>query len=159
MSLNDPERRPDDFSSAFDSAFAQLQVRIESACVAEAGWPAQVTAGIRAALAFAAADPVAAKTLTTEALAGGRAGYERYNRMISHLGEWLLPGRSLRPEGERLPEITEKAMVGGVAMLVAQRVDLGRHSELPELAAEAAQFALTPYLGTKEARRVAFAGS
>jgi hypothetical protein len=155
MSLNDPARRADDFSSAFDSAFARLQVRIESACVAEAGWPRQVSAGIRAALDFAASDPVAARTLTAEALAGGRAGYERYDRMVSHLGERLVPGRALRPEGTRLPEITEKAMVGGVAMLVAQRVDLGRQAELPELAAEAVQFALTPYLGTEEARRVA----
>jgi hypothetical protein len=133
-------------------------VRIESACVAEVEWPAQASAGIRAALDFAALDPVAARTLTTEALAGGRVGYERYDRMVTHLGEWLLPGRALRPEGERLPEITEKAMVGGVAMLVAQRVDLGRHAELPALAAEAVQFALTPYLGTEEARRVALAG-
>jgi hypothetical protein len=158
MAPNDPVRRPNEFSSAFDSAFARLQVRIESACVAEAEWPARVNAGIRAAIAFAATDPAAAKTLTTEALAGGRAGYERYDRMVSHLGEWLLPGRALRPEGAPLPEITEKAMVGGVAMLVAQRVDLGRHAELPELAAEAVQFALTPYLGTEEARRVALAG-
>jgi hypothetical protein len=96
--------------------------------------------------------------LTTDALAGGREGFERYDRMISHLGEWLLPGRELSPDGMRLPEITEKAMVGGVAMLVAQRVDLGRHDELPDLAPEAIQFALTPYLGTKEARRVAGAG-
>jgi hypothetical protein len=155
MSTNDPARQPGDFASAFDSAFARLQVRIESACVAEREWPAQVTAGIRAALAFAAADPAAARTLTTEALAGGGAGYERYGRMISHLSDWLLPGRALRPEGERLPEITEKAMVGGVAMLVAQRVDCGRQAELPELAAEAVQFALTPYLGTAEARRIA----
>lgn len=155
MSPNDPARQPDDFASAFDSTFARLQVRIESACVAEAQWPEQVSAGIRAALEFAASDPGAARTLTTEALAGGLVGYDRYNRMISHLGEWFLPGRELRPEGERLPEITEKAMVGGVAMLVAQRVDLGRHAELPELASEAVQFALTPYLGTEEARRVA----
>jgi len=158
MSPNDPARRPDDFASAFDSTFAKLQVRIESACVAEAEWPEQVGAGIRAALEFAASDPGAARTLTTEALAGGLVGYDRYDRMISHLGEWFLPGRELRPEGERLPEITEKAMVGGVAMLVAQRVDLGRHAELPELVPEAVQFALTPYLGTEEARRVALAG-
>jgi hypothetical protein len=159
MVSNDPGRQLDDFSSAFDAALARLQVCIESACVAEVGWPVQVGAGIRAALSFAAANPAAARTLTTEALAGGLEGYDRYDRMVSHFGEWLLPGRELRPEGKRLPEITEKAMVGGVAMLVAQRVDLGRHAELPELAAEAVQFALTPYLGTKEARRVALAGS
>jgi hypothetical protein len=156
--MNDPAAQPDDFASAFDSAFARLQVRIESACVAEAEWPVQVAAGIRAALEFAASDPGTARTLTTDALAGGRAGYERYDRMVSHLSAWLLPGREQRPEGERLPEITEKAMVGGVAMLVAQRVDLGRLAELPALAPEAVQFALTPYLGTDEARRVALGG-
>jgi hypothetical protein len=149
--MGDPVRQPEDFATSF----ARLQVRIESACVAEVGWPAQVAAGIRAALAFAAAEPGVAQLLTTDALAGGREGFIRYDRMISHLGEWLLPGRALSPDGERLPEITEKAMVGGVAMLVAQRVDLGRHAELPELAPEAIQFALTPYLGTAEARRVA----
>ncbi len=156
--MNEPAHHSEGFAGAFDSAVARLQVRIESACVSEAAWPAQVAAGIRAALAFAASDPAAARTLTTEALAGGRAGYERYDRMISHLSEWLLPGRELQPQGKRLPEITEKAMVGGVAMLVAQRVDLGRHAELPELAPEAIQFALTPYLGTEEARRVALRG-
>src|SRR3954468_1611313 len=98
MSPNDPAPRADDFSSAFDSAFARLQVRIESACVAKVEWPQQASAGIRAALDFAASDPVAARTLTTEALAGGRVGYERYERMVSHLGEWLLLGRALRPE-------------------------------------------------------------
>jgi hypothetical protein len=153
--MNDPAHQPEAFATLFDSTFARLQVRIETACVAEAEWPAQVAAGIQAALDFAATEPNAARTLTTGALAGGRAGYERYDRMVSHLGEWLLPGRTLRPEGARLPEITEKAMVGGVAMLVAQRVDLGRHAELPALAPEAIQFTLTPYIGTNEARRVA----
>jgi hypothetical protein len=149
--MGDPVRQPEDFATAF----ARLQVRIESACVAEVSWPEQVAAGIRAALAFAATEPDVARQLTTDALAGGREGFIRYDRMISHLGEWLLPGRALSPDGERLPEITEKAMVGGVAMLVAHRVDLGRQAELPDLASEAIQFALTPYLGTQEARRVA----
>jgi hypothetical protein len=154
--MGDPAQRPGEgFANAFDAAFARLQIRIESECIREAEWPEQVSAGIRAALEFVASDPRAARTLTTDALAGGLVGYERYDRMISHLGEWFQPGRELKPEGERLPEITEKAMVGGVAMLVAQRVDLGLHAELPELAAEAVQFALTPYLGTEEARRVA----
>ena len=77
--------------------------------------------------------------------------------MIAHFGERLLPGRALRPEGERLPEIVEKAMTGGIAMLIAQRLDTGREAELPAATAEAIQFVLTPYLGTEEARRIAAA--
>jgi hypothetical protein len=75
--------------------------------------------------------------------------------MLEHFAERLRPGRAERPEGKRLPEIVEKSMVGGLAMLIAQRVDTGRATELPALAAEAIQFVLTPYLGGEEAMRVA----
>ncbi|MDX6610591.1 MAG: hypothetical protein QOF85_2516 [Solirubrobacterales bacterium] len=148
-------RQPDDFAFAFDSAFAQLQVRIEAACAATSEWPAGVTAGTRAAFEWVAAEPVAAQLLTNDALAGGSAGFERYERMVSYVAELLAPGREQASHGERLPEITERAMASGVAMLVAQRLSLGQQAELPALAGEAVQFVLTPYLGSAEARRVA----
>jgi hypothetical protein len=150
-------RSAESFADAFTAAFARLQVRIESACRGrpESERPARVTAAIRAALDFAAADPVAAQILTNEALAEGREGFARYDRMIAHFAADLRCGRELSPEGELLPELTEKMMIGGVASLIAQRLDAGRNAELPALAAEAIQFVLTPYLGTEEARRVA----
>lgn len=147
--------QPDDFAFAFDSAFAALQVRIESACAIESEWPRRVAAGIRAAFEWTAAEPVAAQLLTNDALAGGSAGFERYERMIGYVAELLAPGRERASHGERLPEITERAMASGVAMLVAQRLSLGREAELPAIAGEAIQFVLTPYLGGAEARRVA----
>lgn len=153
--MGERERQPDDFAFAFDSAFAALQVRIESACAAASDWPEQVAAGIRAAFEWAAAEPVAAQLLTNDALAGGSAGFERYERMIGYVAELLEPGREQAPHGERLPKITERAMASGVAMLVAQRVALGKQDELPAIAGEATQFVLTPYLGAAEARRVA----
>ena len=155
--MNDIAQHPDDFANAFESTFARLQIRIETACAAEPDWPAQVAAGIRAALVFAAAEPTSAQVLTNDALAAGKAGYARHDRMLDHFGKRLLPGRALHPEGERLPEIIEKAMTGGLAMLVAQRLDMGREAELPAATAEAIQFVLTPYLGTEEASRIAAA--
>jgi hypothetical protein len=50
-------------------------------------------------------------------------------------------------------------MTGGLAMLVAQRLDIDRTEELPALAQEVTQFVLTPYLGTAEARRIAAASA
>jgi hypothetical protein len=149
------QRHPDDFADAFGAAFARLQVRIEHACLGEGpfDWPVQVAAAVREALAFAAADPAAADVLTNEALAMGKAGFARYDRMLDHFAADLRRGRAERAEGERLPAITEKAMVGGVAMLIAQRLDRGRATELPNLAPEAIQFVLTPYVGIEEARR------
>ncbi len=148
-------RQPDDFAFAFDSAFAALQVRIESACAGEAEWPERVAAGIRAAFEWAAAEPAAAQLLTNAALAGGSAGFERSERMIAYVAELLAPGREQASHGERLPEITERAMASGVAMLVAQRLSLGQETELPAIAGEAVQFVLTPYLGSAKARWIA----
>jgi hypothetical protein len=147
--------QPEEFASAFDSAFAGLQVAIEAACAAELEWPVGVVAGMRAALEWAATEAGAAQLLTNGALAGGAAGFARYDRMISYIAGLLLPGRELADHGGRLPEVTERAISSGLAMLVAQRLSLGREAELPGLAPEAAQFALTPYLGTAEARRIA----
>jgi hypothetical protein len=153
--MGEGARQPDDFAVAFDSAFAALQVRVESACAAAGDWPAGVAAGIRAAFDWVAEEPRAAQLLTNDALAGGSAGFERYERMIAYVAELLAPGRARAGHGERLPEITERAMASGVAMLVAQRLSMGRESELPRLAGEAVQFVLTPYLGSDEARRLA----
>jgi hypothetical protein len=154
--MGDRERQPDDFAFAFDAAFAALQVRIESACAVVNDWPEQVAAGIRAAFEWAAAEPAAAQLLTNDALAGGSAGFERYERMIAYVAELLEPGREQGPHGGRLPKITERAMASGVAMLVAQRLSLGKQDELPAIAGEATQFVLTPYLGAAAARQAAF---
>jgi hypothetical protein len=155
--MDEAAQRQDGFADAFESAFGRLRIRIETACAGQDDWPAGTAAGIEAALAFAAADPAAVRALTTDALAAGKSGFARYERLISYLCDLLRPGREERPDAERLPAETERALSGGVAMLVAQRVDLGRHAELPALAAEATQFVLTPYLGMDEARRVAVA--
>lgn len=153
--MGEGARQAEDFAGAFEAAFASLQVRIESACAGQREWPAGVAAGIRAALQWAAAEPALAQVLTNEALAAGAPGFVRYERMVSYVAELLVPGRERAPHGERLPEITERAMASGVTMLVAQRLSLGREAELPGLVAEAVQFVLTPYLGTADARSAA----
>ena len=157
--MTEGAQHPERFADAFEAAFARLQIRVETACATEAEWSMQIAAGIRAALAFAAAEPVAAQILTNEAMAEGKAGFARYDRMIGHFATGLLPGRAEHPEGDQLPQITEKTMVGGVAMLVAQRLSFDRQAELPGLASEAIQFVLTPYLGAADAKRVAYGGS
>ncbi len=153
--MSEPESSADDFAAAFEAAFARLQVTILEACHRQDVWPSKVAAGVRAGFDFAAADPAAARVLASEALAHGPEGVARNERLIAYLGERLLPGREERPEGERLPEITERAMVGGVIALVAQRIDRGKADELAALTTEAIQFVLTPYLGAEQARRIA----
>ncbi|MEX0972958.1 MAG: hypothetical protein WDZ46_06835 [Solirubrobacterales bacterium] len=154
--MRDPEQQLDDFVSEFQAAFARLQICVETACAAEAAWPGRVAAAIRAAFSFAAAHPDDADLLTNRALAAGREGFERYDRMLEHFAEGLRAGRGERPHGRDLPPITDRAMVGGLASLIAQRLgDRATVVQLPALAPEAIQFVLTPYLGAESARELA----
>ena len=145
----------DNFAASFEAAFGRLQVRLETACVAPAPWVKRVVEGIRQGLRFAASEPAAANVLTNEAQAHAGDGLERYDRLLRYLAGLLEPGREESPHGALLPEVTERAIAGGVATIVANRVDRGREAELLGLTAEVAQFVLTPYFGTEEARRIA----
>ncbi len=154
-------QRADESPDLFEAAFIRLQIAFERTCVmVTAGmgggeWSVRAAAAIRAAFELAAADPAAANALTNEALASGRDGIADYHRLLGYLAECLRSGRDERLQGGDLPEITERALAGGLASLVAQRVDQGREGELPAVAGEAIQFVLTPYVGVEEAMRVA----
>lgn len=150
--------RSGDFAGAFEGAFARLQVMLEMVCVNGDPWPERVRVGVRRALAFAAKDPAAAGVLTNAALAQGGDGLERYERLMAYLADLLEPGRAETPYGADLPPTTERSIAGGIATIIANRVDRGRAEELPGLSAEMVQFILTPYIGTEEARRIAMAG-
>jgi hypothetical protein len=159
--MTDLGPRGDIPTESFMAAYFRLRVAVESACRTERigattlNWSVQAAAEIRAVLTWAEADPAAANVLTNEALARGRAGFSDYDRMLNHFAALLYAGRRERPEGGELPEITEKAMVGGLAMLIAHYLDRERAAELPDLAPEAIQFILTPFVGAEEARQMA----
>lgn len=152
--MNQSDDNPGTFAEVFEEAFAYFQATIVTGACSEDEWPVRVALAVRAGLQFAAENPVSAQILTNEALARGPDGIALYERLTAYLTEMLLPGRDLCPEGERLPEITERAMASGVVMLVAQRLDRRQQDELPAIAGEAIQFVLTPYLGADRARRI-----
>lgn len=151
------QRSPDEFAKAFEAAFARLQVAVEQASAEKREWAAKAAAAVAATLEFATTDPEAAQLLTNEALARGAEGISRHERVISYAADQLATGRDLRPENAQLPEITERALVGGLVMLVAQRLDQNKLDDLPNATPEMIEFVLTPYVGADEARR--FAGN
>jgi len=139
---------PDDFANRFDAAFADLQLALADPCGRRAEWPARVAAAIVAALEFAAADPVAARVLTVDALAQGDYGIYRHQRLIDHCAELLGAGA---PEDPRRPQATELGVVGGIVYLVTRRLLQGKEASLGLLAPDLIQFALIPYLGLEGA--------
>ncbi len=151
--------QPDDFAAAFETAFARLQVLLEMACAGEGSWAERATVAVRRALELAAADPEAADVLTNGALAQGADGATRYERLMSYIAGLLHAGRAESPHGDELPPSTERSIAGGVAAIVANRVERGGEAALLELTPEVVQFVLAPYLGTPEAKRRAEAAA
>ena len=148
-------QQPKGFATAFESAFARLQVVLEMACAGEGSWVERATAAVRQALEFAVAEPEAASVLTNGALAQGADGVGRYERLMNYLAGLLEAGRAESPHGDELPPTTERSIAGGVATIVGNRIDRGKEVELDVLLPEVVQFVLTPYLGTAEAKRIA----
>ena len=150
--------QPEDFASAFESAFARLQVLLEMACVGGGPWPERVGVAVQGTLELAATAPADARVLTAGALANDLDGIERYERLMAYVAGLLETGRAESPHGAELPETTERSIAGGVATIIANRVERDRAAELPGLVAEVVQYILTPYFGTAEARRLSEAG-
>jgi hypothetical protein len=153
--MGDVSGSSEDFPGLFETAFARVQIAVEEASAGQGDWASRIAAAIRAGLEFAAADPVAAGILTNDAIAAGPDGVARYRRLTTYIAEAFAGGRGEGAAGDEPPRVTDQALAGGLLGLVAERIAAGRAAELPEMAPEAIEFTLTPYLGTAEARRIA----
>jgi AcrR family transcriptional regulator len=146
----------DCYAAAFDSVLRRLGAVLEEAFDSEQEWPLRVRAALAAWLDYLAADPALARLLTAEPFVAGPAIAGRDKDALERAVPYLRAGRDLRGEaGELLPPTTEKGLLGAVNGSIARRVKAGRGEELRDLLPDLLQFALTPYLGAAEARRVA----
>jgi hypothetical protein len=153
--MEDIAHPPDDFAAAFEASFARFQIRVEEACATQSEWASKIAAAIRAGFEFAVDEAASARRLTKDALAAGPDGVARHQRLLDYIADGFAAGRDELPESLGLPELTERAVAWSVVMLVAERLDRDRLAELPAIAPQAVEFALTPYVGAAEAKRIA----
>jgi AcrR family transcriptional regulator len=145
------------FVAAYDAVMAELRKRVEEAFNQEEEWPQGVKAGIAAMLEFLASEPHLARLSMVEALVAGPVVVERYDAAIQSLVPFFQAGREGRSAEvlEGLSPTTEEALVGGMVSLISRRVFADRSEELEALLPDLVEFALTPYLGSGEAAKVA----
>jgi AcrR family transcriptional regulator len=143
------------YLAAFDVAVDLLGARLAEAYESEQEWPLKVRATIAAALEFFAASPELARLCLTEPFIAGPAISSHYGEQIARLAPYLRQGRELSPDADSFPETTERGLIGSIASQVGRRSSAGEADRLSELLPDLVQFALTPYLGPAEARRVA----
>jgi AcrR family transcriptional regulator len=145
------------FVAAYDTVMTELNRRVGEAFEQEKEWPQGVRAGIAAMLEFLTEEPHLARLSMVEALVAGPVVIERYDDAIQGLLPYFAAGREGRSTEvlEGLSPTTEEALVGGIVSLISRRIFADRTAELRSLLPDLVEFALTPYLGSAEAAKVA----
>lgn len=143
------------FRVVHEEAIASLGTAVRRACGATPEWPAAVAAGIDAALSWAATDPLRARLALADPHSVGSHLRHCQGRLVRRFNRCLRRGR---PDADaELPRRLEAMLLAGSAGAIAEALRDGRAADLPALGPALAEFVLTPYLGTAEARRVAAA--
>jgi AcrR family transcriptional regulator len=142
------------FIAAYDDAVERIRERVLAACEGSEDWATGVLAALTALLDLLAAEPAQAGLVLVEGLRAGRGVYDRYQVALQSFVPRLREGAPAPQGGKPAPAATDEAVVGGIASLLARRVLAGETAKLGELLPEIAEFALTPYIGAAEARRI-----
>jgi AcrR family transcriptional regulator len=144
------------FLAASDHAGQEAMHRVaEAVRHSSPDWPQQVRAGIGAFLSYAASESALARVFIVESLSAGPRAAESYERTMGVVASLFRRGRPFSPHGDELPETLEETITGGISWIVYQRIASGHADDLESLLVELAEFALAPYIGAAEARRVA----
>ncbi len=148
------ESKDECFLVAYDDAVQAIYTRVAGACGKGDDWAARVLAGLAALLDHLGQEPAQARLVLVEGLRVGKGVYDRYQDALLSYVPHLREGAPAPAGGAVPPEATDEAVVGGIASLLSRRVLAGDVERLGDFLPEIAEFALTPYLGTAEARRI-----
>lgn len=148
------------FFAAYEAAVERIREQVVTACAGheKSEWSPRMRDGIGALLTFLANDPALASISLVEGLRAGRGVYDRYQTAVESFVPYLRQGAPRAPDGAVVPAATDEAVVGGIASLLGRRVLAGEAERIDELLPDVLEFALTPYLGAAEARRIISAG-
>lgn len=141
------------FFAAYDEAIERLRAEVLASCEQRRDWADGVCTALATALSALAAQPAQANLLLVEGLRAGPGIYGRFQAAVDGFVPCLRAGAPGEGSGEAVAAADE-AVVGGIASLLGRRVLAGEAERLEEALPELAEFALTPYLGVVEARRI-----
>jgi AcrR family transcriptional regulator len=147
------ENKRDCVIAAHEVTFERLTARIFRACGSQREWPLKVKAAVADSLAFVREDPERARLLFLDALAADLEVARRVLDSNAHLAALLRSGRRQGGGEAPLSELTEEAVIGAITSIVSGR--LFAAGSLDDLEPQLVIFALTPYIGSAEAERVA----
>lgn len=141
------DNKPDCFVQAYERIVAEARERIAAAIPAEAGWPEQACAALRALLELIEAEPVRAKVALVEVQTAGPEALTRHEETVDSVIPLLARGRAENPALAELPSHLEEAIVGGLAWLLQQRLAQGEFEGVEAHLPDVLEIAVVPYIG------------
>ena len=139
--------------AAQDDFLERLRLEVASACDADRNWAENVRAALAAALDYVADANAMARGFTVEATAASLAASARQYAALDGFADLLREGRRFHPDAAEMPDSAERALIGGVASIISQRLLAEEPRALPALEPQLAEFLLLPYLGQEGASR------
>ena len=136
-------------NAQFLPSFIALQGAVSRACARQVEWEAKVCAGIRAALDFCAAEPLAARALTINARRQDGVGEGHEQELFNYFADQLA---GVTPDEARFPISTDEGVIESISVAVRGHLIADTAEQLPELAPELVYLALMPYTGLAGAR-------
>ncbi|HEX5984704.1 MAG TPA: hypothetical protein VFY69_10900 [Solirubrobacterales bacterium] len=139
--------------AAQEDFLERLRLEVATACDLDRAWPDNVRAALDAALAYVAEANAMARGFAVEATASSLAASERQYAALESFADLLREGRRFYPQAAQMPPTTERALVGGVASIISDRLLSEEPQALVDLEPQLAEFLLVPYLGRAGASR------
>jgi hypothetical protein len=134
---------------SFTRCRRRLERAIDGSCVGEAQWAAGVAGAIRAALAFADEDPVAARVIAVHSAHRRYGGEAEFAALVGRLATRLQEGAPATANSER----TARNAITRVARQALLALERPSGPPPSTIAPELIVFALTPFVGLAEAQR------
>ncbi len=118
-------------------------------------WAMGVAAGIRALLDYLASEPAHAHLTVVDTFAASPLAIEIRDTGLHGFAAYLQPGYHHVPAGRTVPGIAPEAIAGGIWQVLHHHIEHEHIEDITELAPQLVYVALAPFIGGKEAARVA----
>jgi AcrR family transcriptional regulator len=118
-------------------------------------WPMGVAAGIRALLDYLASEPAHAHLTVVDTFAASPLAIEIRETGLHAFAAYLQPGYHYAPSARSVPGIAPEAIAGGIWQVLHNHIEHERVEDIADLAPQLVYVALAPFIGGKEAGRIA----
>lgn len=145
--------REDCLLAAFTDAVRHASECVLPACEGEKAWREKIRASLVALLSFFDEQPLMARLLVVESLAGGPATQQARAEIVIALTSLIEQGRAESKAPSMTPPLTGEGIVGGVLAVLHSRLAAKSNESLVELTNPLMNMIVLPYLGAAVARR------